>query len=296
MIWPFLVRKMMRINIVGLGLIGGSLAKAIKHYTNNTVIGVDQNPEVTKAALACGAVDEITDFCPDADLYFLCMSPQVVCSYLKANIKRFRPGAVISDVCGIKQLVESVAQPLCNQNGLCYIGGHPMAGREVSSFFNSDYNLFENRSYLLVVHPNTNHEKLNALCGLIRELGVSGIKFTTPQEHDEMIAFTSQLPHIIAGAYMLSKNSTKHEGFSAGSFHDVSRVATVDENLWTQLFLQNKTFLLPELSGLIEHLKAYQTAIEQNNAPALKALIKEGRERKERDQKTNGAELPHKFG
>lgn len=286
----------MRINIVGLGLIGGSLAKALKHYTCHTVVGVDQNPAVTKAALACGAVDEIADFCTDADLYFLCMAPEVVCSYLKANIARFKKGAIISDVCGIKQELETVAQPLCSANGLCYIGGHPMAGREVSSFFNSDYNLFENRSYLLVPHPNTSPEKLNTLCNLIRELGVSGIKLTTPQEHDAMIAFTSQLPHIIAGAYMLSPNSVKHEGFSAGSFHDVSRVATVDENLWAQLFLQNKAFLLPELQGFIEHLRLYEKAIAENSPDALKALIKQGRERKECDQKANGAELPHKFG
>lgn len=286
----------MRIAIVGLGLIGGSLAKAIKHYTAHTVVGSDLNKTVTSAALACGAVDEIMPFCPDADIYFLCMAPETVCAYMQNRASEFKKGAVITDVCGVKQYVAKTVAPLCEAQGLCYIGGHPMAGREVNSFFNSDYNLFENRSYLLIQPKAQYTEKFEMLRQLILELGVSGVKLTTPQEHDRMIAFTSQLPHIIAGAYMHSPNSVLHDGFSAGSFHDVSRVATVDENLWTELFLQNKEYLLQELGGMIEVLKQYQAAISEEDRPALSALIQTGRERKERDQKANGAEMPHKFG
>lgn len=286
----------MRIAIVGLGLIGGSLAKAIKHYTAHTVVGTDLNKTVIAAALACGAVDEVLPFCPNADIYFLCMAPETVCAYVENHVNQFQKGAVITDVCGVKQYVAKAVTPLCESHGLCYIGGHPMAGREVNSFFNSDYNLFENRSYLLIRPESKYNEKFEMLRQLILELGVSGVKLTTPQEHDRMIAFTSQLPHIIAGAYMHSPNSVLHDGFSAGSFHDVSRVATVDETLWTELFLQNKEYLLQELGSMIEVLTQYQLAILKEDRPALKSLIQTGRERKERDQKTNGAEMPHKFG
>ncbi len=171
-----------------------------------------------------------------------------------------------------------------------------MAGREVSGFLNSDYDLFKNRSYIITRTDKTDINAVRVVEGLVMSLGIDTVTYTTPEHHDKMIAFTSQLPHILAGAYMKSPSSREHKGYSAGSYHDVSRVASVDENLWSELFVENKEYLAAELKGLIDSLQSYLSAVELGDKGKLFELVKESRLLKENDLHKNGVEKPHQFG
>ena len=171
-----------------------------------------------------------------------------------------------------------------------------MAGRERSGYDYSTEDLFFNRSYIFTETPNTDKEALNILSQMAIDIGCSDVTITSPEYHDKMIAYTSQIPHILAGAYMNSPTSATHKGYSAGSYHDVSRVASVDENLWTQLFMENKENLLYEIDILIRNLGDYKEAVARNDTARLSGIIKTGRILKERDIIVNGQEKPHKFG
>lgn len=286
----------MRIAIIGLGLIGGSLARAFRHYTDHIVIGCDIDPATVSAALDEGAIHEGCDEVPAADLYVLAMAPGTAVNYLERQAALFSPGAIVTDVCGVKSAVTRRFEAVCAANGLCFVGGHPMAGREVSGFQNSVADLFVNRSYIITATDTTDPTAVALLRELVLSIGISHVTVTTPENHDRMIAFTSQLPHVLAGAYMKSPTSREHNGYSAGSYHDVSRVSSVDEHLWSELFLENRTYLAAELKGLIANLEQYLTAVEAGDRDELFRLIRESRLLKENDRKQNGAEQPHKFG
>jgi len=286
----------MKIAIVGLGLIGGSLARAFKKYTDHTVMGCDKNKSSVNAALEAGAISSGFEEIPAADVYFLAMSPAATLSYITENAGKMKRGAIVTDVCGVKAAITEKCEALCLENSLRFVGGHPMAGREVSGFENSVADLFMDRSYIFTTTENTDTAALEVLKELVLKIGISNITVTTPLNHDRMIAFTSQLPHILAGAYMKSPTSREHNGYSAGSYHDVSRVSSVDENLWSELFLANKDYISTELKCLIGSLCQYLTAVEKEDRDELHRLIKESRLLKERDRKLNGEEKPHKFG
>lgn len=286
----------MKIAVIGLGLIGGSLARAFKQYTKHYIIGCEKDAESAKLALKENAVDEICSSVPKADIYFLALSPGLTIEYIKSNVNSFKKGAIVTDVCGVKKLVTDICEDICLANQLDFVGGHPMAGREVSGFKNSAHDLFVNRSYIITKTDRTAEKAVSTLKELVLKIGVSNITVTTPQNHDSMIAFTSQLPHVLAGAYMKSPSSRKHNGYSAGSYHDVSRVSSVDENLWSELFVANKDNLAIELKGLITSLEKYLFAVEAGDRDKLFDLIKESRLLKENDLKLNGGEKPHKFG
>jgi prephenate dehydrogenase len=273
--------------IIGLGLIGGSIAKALKKNSDYTVIGYDILKETVADALKSGAIDVEwkTRQQSYADITVLCTSPKGTIEFLNKNASFLKPDSVITDVCGVKSSVIYECEKICNKYNLHFIGGHPMAGKERSGFKNSDANLFNRASYILTPTENTSDKALNTAKDYITALKAAKITVTTPENHDRMIAFTSQLPHIIAGAYVKSPSCLLRHGFSAGSFKDVSRVATVDENLWCELFLSNKEMLLPEIDCLIENLTKYKVAIENNNAENLKNIIKQGRVIKETDLK-----------
>lgn len=286
----------MRIAIIGLGLIGGSLARAFSRYTDHYVIGCDKDSNSCNAALAENAVHEISNEAPVADIYFLAMSPAITVEYLKNNVDKLQKNAIVTDVCGVKTFITENCEKICIDNGLRFVGGHPMAGREVSGFQNSVADLFVDRSYIITSGGNTDANAVETLKKLVMQIGISDITLTTPENHDRMIAFTSQLPHILAGAYMKSPSSREHNGYSAGSYHDVSRVSSVDENLWSELFMENRPYLAAELHCLIESLTQYLSAVERGDRSELFRLIKESRLLKENDRKKNGEEKPHKFG
>lgn len=277
----------MKALIIGLGLIGGSLAKQLKKNSDWLVSGYDIDETVCSEALNVGAVDEIwqLETLSDADVTVLCLSPVLSVEFLRKNAKYLKKSSVVTDVCGVKQSVVCECEKICQNSGLYFIGGHPMAGKERSGFKNADENLFNRASYILTVTENTNEDALNVVKQFVLGLKAAKITVADPETHDRVIAFTSQIPHIIAGAYVKSPTVFDRKGFSAGSFKDCSRVATVDEKLWSELFLNNKEMLLSELDFLIENLTDYRKAINSGDQDELKTLILKGKLIKEQDLK-----------
>jgi prephenate dehydrogenase len=272
----------MNIAVIGLGLIGGSLAKSIKRHTDHRVFGYDLVPSVVLRAKVGQAIDqELSDAdLGSIDLFILALYPQAVIDYLREHARSMRPGAIVMDTCGIKGKVCLPAQSLCRQHGLFFIGGHPMAGIERSGFDASVDNLFNQASMLIVPDPQIDIQKLDLVKKLFLTLGFGAVKVTTPEQHDHIIAYTSQLAHVVASAYIKSPTALEHAGFSAGSFRDMTRVATLHEGMWTELFLDNREELLAELDRIIGHLADYRDAIEKRDAARLFQLLREGREAK----------------
>ena len=270
------------IAIVGLGLIGGSMALALRRSSRYILYGLDSDPVTLMNALKRSAVDKAggAELLARADLVILALPPEAALAFLRDNAAAIKPGAVVTDVCGVKQAIVEPATALCAA-GLTFIGGHPMAGKEKGGFDNADAALFEGACYILTPTPSTPAAVVDGMKELAAQLGCARMTVTTPAHHDRMIAFTSQLPHVLAGAYVKSPCCLYHAGFSAGSYRDVSRVAAVDETLWAQLFLLNQTALCAEIDGLMERLQACRDAVAAGDRQALTALLREGRERKE---------------
>lgn len=269
--------------ILGLGLIGGSLAKALAARTRCTVIGIDRDPAVNEKALRCGAIHKAgsPDDLTEADLLFLCTYPQAAVDFVRQNGGRIQKGCIVTDTCGVKAAVCPQLAALSKEYGFVFVGGHPMAGKEKNGFDESDAGLFDGASYILVPcgAPPEAVETLKSLAG---ELGFGRTVVTTPEHHDEMIAFTSQLPHVLACAYVQSPRCPEHPGFSAGSYRDVSRVARINEELWSELFLENRDALVRELDTLTGHIGEIRAAVARGDREALRACLKRGREIKER--------------
>lgn len=272
-----------KIVIVGLGLIGGSLAKAFSKYTDCAVTGIDRDAATVKAALNEGAVRKAgtPDDLRDADFVFLCLYPQADVDFLSEHADKIGPDCVVTDTCGIKSFVCPRLAAIAREHGFSYVGGHPMAGKEKNGFGASDANLFTGASYILVPcgAPPEAVERMRQ-CAL--KLCFARTVETTPEEHDRVIAFTSQLPHVLACAYVMSPQCPKHRGFSAGSYRDVSRVANINEVLWSELFLDNRDALVEELDTLTENIRKIRDAVRAGDSDELRALLRRGREIKER--------------
>ncbi len=264
--------------IVGLGLIGGSLAKAFRACGGFTVTGIDRDGAVLRKALETGAIDRAgsEEDIRLADILYLCLYPQADVDFTREHRKAIRPGCLVTDTCGIKSWLCPRMTALAKESGFVFVGGHPMAGKEKNGFDQSDGTLFRGASYILVPcgAPHRDVERLEAVA---LKLGFSGTVETTPEEHDRIIAFTSQLPHVLACAYVQSPQCPKHRGFSAGSYRDVSRVATINETMWTELFLENRSALVKELDTLTGHITEIRDAIASGNAEALSSLLRKGR-------------------
>lgn len=278
----------MEIAIVGLGLIGGSIAKAIKKYTTHTVLGFDTDEQVLYKARLLDAIDaELTDerlsIC---DWLIVATRPGDAVRYVEEHAALLKPGATVMDVCGVKR---EVCQPLwraAEAHGFTFIGGHPMAGREVSGFTNASADLFKDASMILTPGKGADMALLERLKKFWCALGFAGVTVTTPENHDRVIAYTSQLAHIASSAYVKSPTALDHIGFSAGSYKDLTRVARLDPDMWTELFIQNREPLLGELDGLIGRLAEYRDALAARDAGRMRALLAEGRDQKlEADRK-----------
>lgn len=272
----------MRIGIVGLGLIGGSMARAIKQNTNHLVLGMDTDPNVVLRAKLFQAIDEeLTESAlGSCDALIIALHPVAAIGFLRENAAKFARDALVVDCCGIKRPVCEVAFPLSRQHGFHFIGGHPMAGIEKWGFEYSDAKLFARASMILVPPGDVPIAVLETAKKLFLQLGFGSVKISTPGEHDTIIAYTSQLAHVVSSAYIKSSTATEHTGFSAGSFRDMTRVATLSEKMWTELFLMNGDNLCREIDTLIAHLNEVRDAISAQDAHALSELLREGRERK----------------
>ena len=274
----------MRIGIIGLGLIGGSMARAIKEKTSHSVFGYDKNDEVMFLASMTAATDGVLDSetLPTCDLIFLAIRPDLAIRWVADHAEEIGKQSIVVDLCGVKRVVVNGIAPIAKEHGFKYIGGHPMAGKEVSGFANATPHLFEGAAMILTPDAETDLPLLETLKDLLYSLGFTKLTFSTPEEHDRVIAYTSQLAHVTSSSYVKSPESQEQFGFSAGSFKDMTRVARLDENMWTELMLDNADYLSKQVDLLIEHLQEYQEALHTKDAEKLHELLKEGRLMKEK--------------
>ena len=273
----------MKIGIAGLGLIGGSMARAFKFYTDNTVYGFDiDEASVKRARLVCAIDDELTDEnVSDCDVVIVALYPKDTVEYIEKYASKFKKGAKVIDCCGVKQFVCEPCFKLAEENGFRYYGGHPMAGTQFSGFKNAKETMFKNASMIIVPKNTDSISELEEVKKIFTSIGFSNVTITDAKTHDKMIAYTSQLAHVVSNAYVKSPNSKVHKGFSAGSFKDLTRVAKLNSEMWTELFLENSEFLAEEIDAIADELKKYSNAIKTNDEKTLKALLDEGCKMKE---------------
>ena len=279
----------MNIGVVGLGLIGGSIAKALRHDTKETVLGIDTNPDVMYKAKLLEAIDEelTEERMGICDYMIIALYPQTAIDFIKANYKKFKPGAIVMDTCGVKKCVCDEIMPLAQEADFTFVGAHPMAGIERAGFENSNQSLFNNASIVLTPPKGASIELLAQLKKFWGSIGFTNLEITTPENHDRIIAYTSQLAHIASSAYIKSPTALDHSGFSAGSYKDLTRVARLNEYMWTELFLENRDYLLAEVRSLGAALADYEKALEDADEEKLRALLREGRELKEQADKND---------
>ncbi len=271
----------MKIVAVGLGLIGGSLCKAIKKHTNHLVGGIDIDRKVVKMALSQGAIDYEAKDVSEADVTIVSLFPPTIIEFIKENADVFKEGSIVIDSGGIKKAIVDEVTPILAERGVTFIGVHPMAGREFSGFEYSLDNLFDEASFIMTPLPDTPKEEIHIIEDLAMSIHFKKVVKTSPEEHDRIIAFTSQLAHVVSNAFIKSPTHQEQLGFSAGSFQDLTRVAKLNEDMWTPLFIMNKKALCYEIDFIMERLKEYRDSIESEDSERLHQLLREGRILKE---------------
>ena len=272
----------MKVGILGLGLIGGSLARA---YTiaGHTVYAQERDASILSFAMLAGAVDgklseEVIPFC---DLILLAIYPDGSASWLEEHAHLVSRDALVIDCCGVKEEICRRCFPLAQRYGFTFVGGHPMAGSHFSGFKYSRASLFRGAPMVLVPPVFDDMELLERTKEALAPCEFGSYSVTTAQDHDRMIAFTSQMPHILSNAFIKSPTALEHKGFSAGSYKDLTRVAWLNPRMWAELFLENRENLLRELAFYIESLRAYEDAIRREDTDGLVTLLEEGKRRKE---------------
>lgn len=272
----------MNILIAGLGLIGASLAKTIKKNTNHYVLGWNRTKTVSQRALEDGTIDETGELCdliPKADITIINFYPKAIVPFIREHKDLFKKNSIVTDSCGIKT---KLCRELENDDfDFYFIGAHPMAGREVSGYDNSLATLFDNASFICTPYDKTPKNAVDALVGLAEDMGFARTVVTTPEHHDEMIAFTSQIAHVLACSYVLSPLAPQHAGYSAGSYRDVSRVARINADMWTELFIANGEPLVREIDDLVSNLMKFKYAIVNEDEKQLHDLMEKGNKIKE---------------
>lgn len=272
----------MNVGILGLGLIGGSLARAYA-LEGHTVYAIQRNESMLSFAMLAGAVHGklSEETIPQCDLILLAIYPEGSASWLEDNAHLVSKDALVIDCCGTKAQICRRCFPLAQQYGFTFVGGHPMAGSQFSGFKYSRADLFTGQPMVLVPPVFDNVELLDRVKQALKPCQFGSFSVTTAEDHDRMIAFTSQMPHILSNAFIKSPTALKHKGFSAGSYRDLTRVAWLNPRMWAELFLENKGNVLYELDFYIESLKAYRDAIAAEDEEALISLLEEGKKRKE---------------
>ena len=274
---------MITVGIVGLGLIGGSLAKAYKASGQATVLGCDLDTSTREFARISGVIDGILnrDTFAVCDLILFAIPPRAVIRFIREHAKEFTSHPMLIDCAGTKRVICDTVFPLAEKHGFLFLGGHPMAGSHNSGFKYSRSDLFVGAPMVLVPPVFDDIRLLDRAKSLLAPAGFGQISVTTAAEHDRMIAFTSQLAHVVSNAYIQSPTAGSHKGFSAGSYQDLTRVAWLDADMWTELFLENKDCLLTELDTLISCLQDYRNSIAHGDAEALRCRLNYGKHRKE---------------
>lgn len=272
----------MNVGILGLGLIGGSFARAYA-LEGHTVYAIQRNESMLSFAMLAGAVHgKLTEqTIGQCDLILLAIYPDGSASWLEQNAHLISKNALVIDCCGIKEDICRRCFPLAEKYGFTFVGGHPMAGSQFSGFKYSRANLFEGAPMVLVPRDFDNMQLLDRVKHALEPCHFGSFSVCTAQEHDRLIAFTSQMPHLLSNAYIKSPTALGHKGFSAGSYKDLTRVAWLNPEMWAELILSNKENIQTELSVYISNLQAYLNAVENSDIETLTALLHEGRLRKE---------------
>ena len=272
----------MTVGILGLGLIGGSFARAFA-LDGHTVYASEKDESMLSFSMLAGAVHGKLDpnTIPICDLILLAIYPDGSAAWLEENATFVSNDALVMDCCGIKEEICSRCFPLAEKYGFTFVGGHPMAGSQFSGFKYSRADLFEGAPMVLVPHDFDNMQLLDRIKNALAPCHFGFFSVCTAQEHDRLIAFTSQMPHILSNAFIKSPTAQKHKGFSAGSYKDLTRVAWLNPQMWAELCMNNRENMLFELDTYIENLKAYRDALQTRDLQALTSLLEEGKLRKE---------------
>ena len=272
----------MRVGILGLGLVGGSLARAYAKDGHDVLV-CEKDKNMLDFAMLAGVVSgELEEASVGTcDLILLAIYPGGSAQWLEENGHLIRTDALVLDCCGTKTEVCARCFPVAEQYGFTYVGGHPMAGSHYSGFKYSRSSLFQGAPMVLVPPRFDDMELLQRVKDALEPCHFGSFSVTTASEHDRMIAFTSQMPHIVSNAYIKSPTALNHKGFSAGSYKDLTRVAWLNASMWAELFLNNKENILSELDFYINSLKAYRDAVANEDLQTLTALLEEGKRRKE---------------
>lgn len=268
----------MNIAIAGLGLIGGSFAKAFKSRSGNVVFGADTDKDTLSYARLSETIDEVlTDESLSlCKLVVIALYPDQTVKFLEEKAHLISKDALVIDTCGTKREVCEKCFAIASKHGFTFAGGHPMAGIQFSGIKYSRADLFKNASMIVVPEKFDDILLFEKIKDYLEPLGLGKLTISTAEEHDRIIAFTSQLAHIVSSAYIKSDTAKNHHGFSAGSYKDMTRVATLNEEMWSALFLQNSDNLIHELDNIITSLTEYRSAISENNKKQLIELLEDG--------------------
>jgi len=286
----------MKITIVGLGLMGGSLAKALRGWRNAEIAGIDKDINVINQAIADGAIDKYylaDEIVPEealaGDIVIIALHPRAALDFIEKYGKFAGKKSLWTDIVGVKSTILNYAAKFIPK-GVDFIGGHPMAGLEAFGYAHSTAALFKNCNYVLVAPPSVSEKSLELIKEMIFYIGAARITFSDAAKHDTMIAYVSQMPHVLAPAIIAGQNYFASKGFEGGSFHDLTRVGTLDPKLWSELFLLNREPLSQILKDLEENTASLRKLIERAEEPALiEALTRSSSRKKERAEKVSPA-------
>lgn len=273
----------MTIGIVGLGLIGGSLAMAIRtDRAEDRILVSERSSKALDRARLLGLCDGLLEegTLGEVDLLLLALYPRAAIGWLREHAEKLSPKTVVVDCAGIKREICEVGRELSRRYGFCFVGGHPMAGREVWGLEAARDDLFIGASMILTPEGDAPIDRLSELKRFFLSLGFSRVTFCTPTAHDRIIAYTSQLAHVLSSAYISSPTAEEQRGFSAGSFRDMTRVAAINAEMWSEILIENREPLLFELDHLLARLSDFRCAIADRNEDGLRQMLAEGAARK----------------
>ena len=269
----------MKILVCGLGLIGGSFARALKFYTEHYVVGYDVDINSARKAVLVGACDEASDILPPLDgfdVIVLAAYPEASVDFIENHANEIGEGKYVFDLGGVKRVVCEAGFAAAEKYGFTFIGGHPMAGTQFSGFTASRENLYKNAPMILVPRSDIDVDRLDFAVKFFKSVGFASVSVTSAKEHDEIIAYTSQLAHVLSNAYVKSPTARRHKGYSAGSFRDLTRVAHLNAKMWSELFMDNRDMLVPEIELLAKNLLEYADAMKSGDAEKLESLLADG--------------------
>lgn len=271
------------VGIIGLGLIGASFAKAYKQNSSCRVLAYNRTRETAEKALAEGVIDVIMDESNihECDLIIPSLYPDAIIEIIKRFAPNIKKGALVVDAGGLKRKICNELWPIAKEYGFTFVGGHPMAGKKFSGYEYSTGDLYRDSSMIVVPEKYNNSALNERLAKAFLPCRIGMLTVTTAEKHDAMIAFTSEMPHIVSNAFIKSPTAREHDGFSAGSYKDLTRVAWLNETMWTEIFLENRDNIIKELDYMQQHLAEYKEALVAGDSERLWQLLHEGKVAKE---------------